>query len=298
MNNKRRILITGAGGMLGKAFYNVFKESDEVKATDIDLNEEWLTYLDVRDYEEYLKNAKKFMPDIIMHLAAFTDLEYCENNINETYRTNTMSVENAVAVAKEVGATLLYISTAGIFDGMQETYDDFDAPNPLSVYGRAKYMGERYVIENMDKYFVCRAGWMMGGGPTKDKKFINKIYQQIKAGKKELFVVDDKGGTPTYTYDFANTVKGLIEMKYYGVYNMVCGGSCSRYDVALEMLEILGLKEDIVLKKVESDFFKAEYFATRPASEKLINRKLDIRKLNKMGEWKESLRAYLEKDFK
>lgn len=115
-----------------------------------------------------------------MHLAAFTDLEYCEKNVDETYRTNSLAVENAVGVAKITGATLLYISTAGIFDGEKEVYDDYDMPNPLSVYGKAKYMGERFVIENMDKYFVCRAGWMMGGGPKKDKKFINELFKQIQ----------------------------------------------------------------------------------------------------------------------
>lgn len=295
--SKKRILLTGAGGMLGQAFYNVFRGNAEVKATDIDLNEEWLSHLDVRNYNEYLTVAEDFNPDFIMHLAAYTDLEYCEKNIDETYRTNTLAVENAVSVAKVTGATLIYISTAGIFDGEKEVYDDHDLPNPLSVYGRAKYMGERFVIENMDRYFVCRAGWMMGGGPKKDKKFINKLFKQIQEGKKELYVVDDKGGTPTYTYDFAKTVQGLIETPYYGLYNMVCGGSCSRFDVAKEMIKILEI-EEVKIVKVDSDYFKSEYFATRPASEKLINRKLELRGLNKMGDWRESLRIYLEKDYK
>jgi dTDP-4-dehydrorhamnose reductase len=292
------ILITGCGGMLGQAFYEIFKEEYKVVATDIDVNEEWLTYLDVCDFQKYREKAIELKPKYIFHLAALTDLEYCELNPDESYRTNAMSVENVVSISKEVGATLLYISTAGIFGGEKDKFDDYDVPNPLSVYGRSKYMGERFVVENMDKYFVCRAGWMMGGGPRKDKKFINKIIKQIKEGAKELYVVGDKGGTPTYTFDFAYNVKVLIQSKHYGVYNMVCNGSCSRYDVAKEIINLLNLSDEIKLIEVDSEYFKKEYFVTRPVSEKLINRKLALRGLNTMGDWKESLAIYINKDFK
>ena len=83
----------------------------------------------------------------------------------------------------------------------------------LGIYARSKYMGERYVCENADRYLVCRAGWMMGSGPKKDKKFINKLMKQLKDGAKELYIVDDKDGTPTYTHDFAKNVK-LCLKKY------------------------------------------------------------------------------------
>jgi dTDP-4-dehydrorhamnose reductase len=127
---------------------------------------------------------------------------------------------------------MLYISTAGIFDGKKQLYDDWDQPNPLGVYARSKYMGERFVVEHAKRYLVCRAGWMMGSGPRKDKKFIQKLMSQLKAGKKELFIVDDKDGTPTYTHDFAKNVKLLIQKRCWGLYNMVCGGQTSRYEVA------------------------------------------------------------------
>ena len=108
-------------------------------------------------------------------------------------------MEHAVHIANELGIPLLYISTAGIFDGAQETYDDWDQPNPLGQYARSKYMGEKFVPENCRQHLVCRAGWMMGGGPAKDKKFIQKLMKQLKEGASELFIVDDKLGTPTYT---------------------------------------------------------------------------------------------------
>lgn len=297
INDKTRILVTGCGGMLGDAFYNTLKNKCNLKTTDIDLNEEWLDFLDVRDFSHYENIVNEFMPEIILHLAALTDLEYCEKNIKHTYLTNTTSVENAVTLAKGVGATLVYISTAGIFDGEKDVYDDWDLPNPINVYGRSKYMGEIYVEKNMDKYFVFRAGWMMGSGPNKDKKFIQKIMQQIKDGKKQLNVVDDKLGTPTYTYDFAKNVISMLKTKYYGVYNLVCEQDCSRFDVAEEILKIFDLKQKIKVNKVKSEYFAEEYFAPRPASEKLLCRKLRLRENYLMSDWKLSLKEYLEKSY-
>jgi len=297
LNEKTRILITGCGGMLGDAFYNTLKNKCILKTTDIDLNEEWLDFLDVRNFNHYENIVNEFKPEIILHLAALTDLEYCEKNIKHTYLTNTISVENAVTLAKQVGATLVYISTAGIFDGKKDVYDDWDLPNPINVYGRSKYMGEIYVEKNMDKYFVFRAGWMMGSGKLKDKKFVNKIIKQIKNGNKELNVVDDKLGTPTYTYDFAKNVVEMLETKFYGIYNLVCDDDCSRYDVACEMLKIFKLEKKIKINKVTSDYFKNEYFAPRPYSEKLKSKKLVYRNKYIMKNWRIALNEYLNNSF-
>ena len=101
---------------------------------------------------------------------------------------------------------------------------------------------------------------MMGGGPKKDKKFIQKIMKQIKDGKKELFIVNDKFGTPTYTYDFAKNTKKLVETKSYGLFNMVCEGNTSRLEVAKEILKIFDLEKKILIKEVGSDFFSKKFF--------------------------------------
>lgn len=292
-----RILITGCGGMLGDAFYYYYEPHVNLLATDIDLNESWLEYLDVRDYAQYRKRALDFNPHIIIHLPALTDLEYCQRNIEEAYLTNTIAVENAVYIAKEIDATLVYIGTAGIFDGKKEIYDDWDSPNPINVYGRSKYLGEIFVEKNLEKYFIFRAGWMMGGGQKKDKKFVNKIMKQIASGKTELNVVNDKLGTPTYTFDFAKNVFELLKTKFYGVYNMVCSDDCSRYDVSREIVNVLNVTDKIKINIVTSDYFVAEYFAPRPYSEKLINRKLELRGLNIMGNWKDRLREYIENSY-
>jgi dTDP-4-dehydrorhamnose reductase len=290
---KGKIFIAGCGGMLGEAFYHIFKETYELKCTDKDVNTDWLDFLDFRDLTEYRKQVQEFKADYLFHLGAYTDLEFCENNPDDTYATNTMSVENAVYIANALNIPLLYISTAGIFDGKKEIYDDWDIPNPLGVYARSKYMGERFVVENAKRFLVCRAGWMMGSGPQKDKKFIQKLMRQLKDGCNELFVVNDKDGTPTYTRDFANNVCALLEHEYWGLYNMVCNGQTSRYEVASELLKILSLEKTIKLTPVGSDYFKSIYFAERPLSERLINRKLNIRNINLMRDWRIALREYI-----
>lgn len=225
---KKRIYIAGCGGMLGEAFYKQFKDDFELKCSDIDVNEEWLSFLDFRDFDSYKKDVYEFRPDYLFHIGAYTDLEFCEKNPNDTYITNTLSVENAVYIANSLDIPILYISTAGIFDGIKESYDDWDLPNPLGVYARSKYMGERFVVENAKRYLVWRAGWMMGGEPKKDKKFIQKLMKQIKDGRKKLFIVNDKNGTPTYTHDFVKNLRLLLEKKFWGLYNMDCEGQTSR----------------------------------------------------------------------
>jgi len=289
-----KIYIAGCGGMLGEAFYEKFRKDYNLKCTDIDVNENWLTYLDFRDYDAYEKDVLTFKPDWLFHLGAYTDLEYCELHEKDTYATNTESVKYAVKISNNLNIPILYISTAGIFDGRKDLYDESDYPNPIGHYAKSKYLGEKYVIENSNEFLICRAGWMMGGGPKKDKKFIQKIMKQIKAGKKELHIVNDKLGTPTYTHDFAANVKLLIEKGERGLFNMVCGGLTSRLEVASKLVKLLDLQDEIKITEVGSDFFAKEYFADRPNCERLVNKKLNELDLNIMRDWKIALKEYYE----
>ena len=289
--SNKKILIVGCGGMLGQAVYNTLHPTNTVLATDIDLNETWLQYLDIRDLDAVINIATTFQPELIINLAALTDLEYCEKNETNAYLTNGLGQENICLVANKLDIPTVYISTAGIFDGNQEYYHDFDTPNPLSVYGKSKYYGEVHTLKTTTKHFIFRAGWMMGG-LHKDKKFISKIYKQLQQGKKELFVVDDKLGTPTYTWDFARSIAQIVASEKYGLYNMVCEGSCSRFDVATEFIKNLNLSDKVKITIVPSDYFKKDYFAPRPSSEKLINLKLMTRNLLFMRDWKVCLKEY------
>lgn len=290
---KKKIFMAGVGGMLGEAFYANFKSDYVLKCTDKTLTNSWLEKLDFSDYSEYRSQVIDFQPDYLFHIGANTSLEYCEQNPDETYLYNSISVSHAIRIAKELSIPLLYISTAGIFNGNKDLYDDWDLPDPLGVYARSKYIGELEVKSSGLNYLICRAGWMMGGGPSLDKKFINKIVQQVRAGKKTLHIVNDRDGTPTYTHDFAKNVKILLEGEHWGLYNLVCKGETSRLEVAMELLELLGVSDDINVEIVNSDFFKKEYFAERPPSERLTNYKLDLMGLNVMRDWKEALKEYV-----
>lgn len=291
---QEKVLITGCGGMLGQDVYKSFTEYYEnVVATDIDLNETWLKFLDVRNFTECQWWIESVKPDIIVNLAAHTDLEYCEMNQEDAWNTNALGAENLARLAKEHSALYVYISTAGVFDGKQTSYTDYDQPVPINAYAKSKYHGEVFIQKNNKEYFIFRAGWMMGG-IEKDKKFVKKILDQIQSGSTELFVVDDKLGTPTYTADFAKGMIKVIESEKYGLYNQVCSGSGSRLDVAVKMIEYLGLTDKIKITKVNSEHFSEEYFAPRPHSEILINQKLNEAGLNFMRDWDICLREYCE----
>jgi dTDP-4-dehydrorhamnose reductase len=283
--------------MLGRAFYEEFRADADLRCTDIDVNEPWLDFLDFRDLGAYRADVAAHRPDCLMHLGALTDLEYCETHPDEAYATNAIGAENAVLIANELGIPVLYIGTAGIFDGRQDLYDDWSTPNPLGAYARAKWAGEEYVRHHARAFLICRAGWMMGGGPAKDKKFIQKLMAQLRQGATTLSVVDDKLGTPTYTRDFAKNVRALLERRLWGLYNMVCRGATSRLDVARELVAALGLDGSVAIEPVDSSFFADTYFAPRPDCERLDNTRLRLRGLDTMRPWQEALAHYLASDY-
>lgn len=287
-----RIFVAGCGGMLGDAVYAHFSPKCAILATDIDLSEPWIEFGDVRDFDGISRKAAAFEPDLIVNLAAVTDLEECERDPKNAWLTNALGAENLGIVANHLKIPYVYISTAGIFDGAKDCYTDFDSPHPISVYGASKLYGEEWTLATVEKHFVLRAGWMMGGGPKKDKKFVNKIYRQIRSGAKTLYAVNDKIGTPTYTHDFVRGMALVVGRERCGLYNQVCGGVATRYDVARAFVDDLGLSGKVRVEAVSSDRFEAEYFAPRPASEHLSNLKLDALGMNVMRNWRECLTEY------
>jgi len=289
------ILVTGCGGMLGEAVYGLFKDKARVVATDIDLNEPWLSYLDVSRPDQVDKTLADIKPNIVIHLAALTDMEYCEQNAAEAMRTNSDGVMNFIPYVEKNLIPFVYISTAGIFDGRKDRYHEGDRPAPKSIYGASKYAGE-LLARTASKHIVVRAGWMVGGGPNKDKKFINKIVKQLRAGTTDIAAVDDKFGAPCYTHDLAGILLYLLDTESYGLYHGVCDGDGSRYDIAKALIEMVGYdRRGVHVRKVASDFFQRDYFAPRPTSEVLTNDK--IKRLNPrlVRDWHVCLKEYVAK---
>lgn len=287
-----RVYVAGCGGMLGAAVYELLSSRATVRATDIDVNEPWLAHADIRDHAFMAADIARFQPDVLINLAALTDLEVCERDPDNTFATNADAAEFLGELARDRSIPYVFISTAGIFDGEKDVYTEYDLPVPLSVYGQSKYHAEQHLAAHVPRHLIFRAGWMMGGGPAKDKKFINKIYRQIAAGARVLRVVDDKLGTPTYTHDFAKGIMHVLESGEVGLFNQVGGGDGSRYDVAVEFVRLLGLSGSIEVLRVGSDEFALEYFATRPRSECLRNQRLDCLGLNVMRDWRVCLAEY------
>jgi dTDP-4-dehydrorhamnose reductase len=287
-----KIYVAGCGGMLGDAVYNHFTKENRVLASDIKLTSLWIEHCDVRSYHELHFDVMTFRPDVIMNLAAMTDLEECEGSAGKAIDTNTGGSANCAALAMKLDIPYVYISTAGIFDGQQEYYTDYSQPNPLCIYAKSKYWGE-LIAQTVKKHVVLRCGWQMGSG-QKDKKFISKIVKQLKAGATELNVVTDKEGTPTYVKDFTLQIEKMLKTESYGVYNCVCKGEATRKDVAVELLRLLNLQDKVKVNTVDSSFWAKEYFAPRPASEKLVTARLDAKGLNVMRPWQEALAEYVK----
>lgn len=282
--------------MLGSAMRPALKEKGHtVIATDINTEEPGIEYLDVRDHAAILGMAQQVKPDMIMHLAAETDVDKCEIEIEHAYKTNTMGTQNIAYVCQKLDIEMVYISTAGVFYGdKHEPYTEFDVPRPVNIYGDSKLQGEFVVRQLLKKYYICRAGWMIGGGGNKDKKFLNKIMQQIQKGAKEIKAVNDKFGSPTYTVDFSRNMARLIETGYYGLYHMGNNGHCSRFDIAQKAFEILNI-QGVKLTPVSSAVFPLP--APRARSEAMVDYMLNMRGINLMRHWEEAVADYIRSSF-
>lgn len=284
--------------MLGDAICSTFGHAGcIVFPTDIVLPDPallcWVGKLDVRDRKEMIEAARQHKPDVIIHLAALTDLEYCEQHPDEAMDTNFTGTLNAMLAAEAVGAVLVYVSTAGVFDGEKTgMYTESDEPHPVNVYGRTKLLGES-AAKLGDKVYIVRAGWMMGGQESRDKKFVSKILRQVKQKVRAIHALSDHYGTPTYTYDFAKNLMHLLAWGEPGLYHMVNEGVASRADVAKHILKEIG-NDYIDVVGVQEDFFSDSYPVKRPKNECLVNTNLERIWMNHMRPWREALSEYLK----
>jgi dTDP-4-dehydrorhamnose reductase len=233
----------------------------------------------------------------VLHLAAETSLEVSDTDVDHAYLTNTIATKYIALECRRFDIPLVFISTAGVFDGTKpDAYVEFDQPNPVNTYGASKFEAEKLVASMLERHFVVRAGWMVGGGNGKDHKFVARILDQVRQGSTTIYAVNDKFGTLTYTYDFARCLLNLVESQIYGLYHMACRGRANRYDIAEHMLKVLG-RDDIELVEVGSEFFHEEFFSNRPRSETMRNMALDLQGMNSMRSWEAAVEEYLERHF-
>lgn len=278
------ILITGARGMLGTDLAAFLARQHTVMSTDID-------DMDVRDTQLVFQTVELQRPDVVIHLAALTDVDYCEKNPDQAFHTNTVGTQNVALACQRINAVMLYVSTISVFDGTKcEPYTEFDTPNPQSFYSQSKYQGELIVESLLSHYYIVRAGWMFGGG-KEDKKFVAKIMD-LASTRDELLIVNDKFGSPTYTRDISVGMEKLINTELFGTYHMVnTGEPCSRFGFAEKILEFAHIST-CKLTPVNSASFPLP--APRPRMEAARNCQLEIRGMNWMRPWQDVLEEYIQ----
>ncbi|MBI4247721.1 MAG: dTDP-4-dehydrorhamnose reductase [Candidatus Rokubacteria bacterium] len=284
----KRLLVTGAGGMVGSYAPEVFKGLDLALTDIVDDYQR----LDVRDAAAVRAAVAAFRPDLVLHLAAATDVDRCQQDPDWAYHSNAVGTQNVALACQVADVPLVYVSTAGVFGGDKpEPYIEFDAPSPVNVYGVSKLAGEQVVTSLLSRWYIVRAGWMIGGG-ARDKKFVGKIAALVAAGRSPVRAVDDKLGSPTYAKDLLAGIRRLAETGDYGLYHMVNAGCGSRYEVACAVRDALG-RPEVEVVPVSSAHFPLP--APRARSEAMRNLKLDLLGMP-MRPWREALHEYVTRE--
>jgi len=291
-----KVFLTGASGMLGtEVALELKRHHHEVLAYGFS-RAAGIRMLDITDKARVIDEIGKTKPTIVFHLAAETDVDRCQREPEHAFKVNALGTENIALACQKFDIPIVYISTAGVFYGDKKTpYTELDTPNPKNIYSQSKLQGEIIVQKLLSRYFIVRAGWMVGGWEI-DKKFVYKIVSQIKDGKTELRAVSDKFGSPCFTKDFAKVLLTLVDTKRYGVYHLANQGTASRYQIALKIVEFMGLADKVKVLPVESSVFTNQ--APRADSEMMDNHQLELLGLNTMPHWEKSLEEYVKTNHK
>ena len=280
----KEVLVTGADGMVGSYcdFGIKFGHAS----------------LDVTNTQQVEEVFIKYRPKVVVHLAGATDVDRCEREPEYGYMVNGIGTWNVASAAKKIGARVVYVSTVYVFDGSKKgAYDENDRPSPPHYYGLSKYLGEVAVQSLLDDYVILRAGWMFGGGPVRDKKFIAKIVAQLD--KSGIKAVNDTIGSLTFANDLVGKIKEIIAVpplqksahtqlpgeKIIHVFNE---GVCSRYDIAVEIVKVM--KGSTRVTAVDSSYFNVD--ASRSRNDAMASLYGGM-----MRPWKAALADYLKTEW-
>ncbi len=276
-----RILVTGVKGQLG---YDVVNELEKRGHTAIGVDVEEMDITDAAAVERELKQDNL---DAVIHCAAYTAVDAAEDNREICMRVNADGTRNIARVCKELGLKMMYISTDYVFDGKGERpWEPDDARSPLNVYGESKYQGELAVEENLNRYFIVRIAWVFG---VNGKNFI-KTMLKLAQSHKEINVVNDQTGSPTYTYDLAVLLADMVETEKYGRYHATNEGLCTWYEFAREIFKQAGA--DVKVNPVSSEEFPAK--AKRPCNSRMDKSRLTQNGFALLPPWQDALKRYLE----
>ncbi|WP_230931975.1 dTDP-4-dehydrorhamnose reductase [Priestia sp. TSO9] len=277
----QKVLITGANGQLGKELVELFTEKGfEVYGFGRDR-------MDITNQAQVQEMISTLKPNIVLHSAAHTQVDLAESEPDQAFLINAYGTRNVAVAAEAVGAKLVYVSTDYVFDGTtDEPYNEFSPTSPLGVYGKSKLAGEQFVRDLHSKFFIVRTSWVYG------KHGANFVKTMLKLGeeRKELSVVADQIGCPTYTLDLAHAILELVGTQKYGVYHISNSGSCSWYEFAKEIFKVSNMEVQ-VKPCTTADFPRP---AARPANSVFEHMSIKLNNFTSIRHWREALSSFLK----
>jgi dTDP-4-dehydrorhamnose reductase len=281
-----KVLLIGANGQLGSDLVKTLTSVDLISLTHRDV--------DICEPVGLRETLRRHAPEVVINTAAFHKVDECETNVEKTFAVNTYGVRNLALACKEQGCALLHMSTDYVFGGeaqRRRPYVETDLPSPINVYGIAKLGGEYLMRYILDRHWIVRSQWLYGvaGASGKGGNFVELMLRLAREGR-DIKVVDDQIGSPTYTLDLARKLAQLIKTEHYGLYHVTNSGECTWYQFACKIWELSGLSPNA--EPTTTAAFGA--VATRPAYSALDNAALRAVGLDDMQPWEEALAAYLE----
>ncbi|MBX9687702.1 MAG: dTDP-4-dehydrorhamnose reductase [Candidatus Obscuribacterales bacterium] len=273
-----KVLITGAGGMLGRALSSCLETREhEVKGFPREA-------LDVTNFHQVMEVVLNEKPELVIHAGAYTKVDQAESEPDLAYLINGYGTENIAVACSRLDIPMLYVSTDYVFDGEStRPYHPWDSTGPISVYGKTKLAGERAVRNLLNKFYIVRTSWLYG---PNGRNFVDTIHQMATDGK-VLRVVSDQFGSPTCTLTLSETIADLIMTKRWGVYHGTDGGVTNWYEFAKEIVQDMRVPVQPIATK---DMPRP---ATRPKYSVLDNTSLIHTIEREMVPWKEALSMYL-----
>jgi dTDP-4-dehydrorhamnose reductase len=278
-----KAFLTGASGILGS----------DIKAALERENWEVLGFnskeIDITNHSDVKHKVNSFKPDVIIHSAAMTNVDLCEDDNKAAILANVIGTHNLSLAATANDTTIVYISSCGVYgNGKTDRHTELDATNPVNYHHYTKLLGEERVKEHSKRFLIVRPGWLFGGTKSHKKNFVEARRKEATQNPALKSAVD-KFGCPTYTADLARQLVTLLNEEVFGTFNIVNEGTASRFDYVSEIVKALNLNN--TMAPVNSNEFPRK--ANMPDNETLENMHLSLRGLNGMRHWKDALQEYI-----
>lgn len=274
----KKIWITGAEGHIGTALLDLL-EGVEYQLLPTDIEE-----VDITKIDEVTQFVHVNRPDVVINCAGLTDVQECENNVDEAYRVNAIGVRNVALAANEVNAKVIQISTDDVFDKESRVpYNEFDNVHPRTIYGKSKEAGEKILTQLLNRFVIIRSSWIYGIG----RDFVDEVLCNV-GQEKTMEVPNNQYAAPTSAKELAKVIRYFIDNEEYGLYHVVCPGSCSRYEFARTILEYSGKAGELDLYPVVIED------SARPTYSVLDNMMLRLTGIEEPKDWKAALKEYLD----